>query len=70
MRSWRICLLADYSGVLDEGMRKIAYHLNKELSKRHFVKPLPLSNALSPAFSMESEAFSLTLFITSPVHQS
>jgi len=33
----RICLLSDYAGVCDEGLRNIAYNFYQELSKRHEV---------------------------------
>ena len=36
----RICLIGEYSGSLDEGMRNVTTHLYKQLSKKHNVLPL------------------------------
>jgi len=36
----RICLIGEYSGNLDEGMRNVTSYLYKELSKKHNVLPL------------------------------
>ena len=36
----KICLIGEYSGNLDEGMRNVTYYLYKELSKKHDVLPL------------------------------
>lgn len=49
--------MADYSEVLDEGMRKIGFYLKQELSKHHTVKPLSLNNALSRQFLNEVKSF-------------
>ena len=46
----KICLLGDYSGNLDEGMRKTSFYLSKELSKRHSVLTLDLRNAVAKDF--------------------
>ena len=36
----KICLIGEYSANLEEGMRKTAFYLSKELSKHHQVLPL------------------------------
>jgi len=49
----RICILSEYSGSTDEGMRNIAYHLGKELSRQHQVLHLgilPRRNLLQLQF--------------------
>lgn len=46
----KICLLGEYSGNLDEGMRKISFCLSKELSKRHSVLTLDLRNVVAKDF--------------------
>jgi len=46
----RICLLGEYSGNLDEGIRKISYNLAKELSKHHLVLTLDLRSVFRRAF--------------------
>ena len=46
----RICLLGEYSGNLDEGMRKVSSHLAKELTKRHEVLSLDLRDAFTKNF--------------------
>ncbi len=53
----RICLLADHSGILDEGMRKTAYYLKQQLSKRHDVVALSLAEARSAGFFRKVRAF-------------
>lgn len=40
----KICLLGEYSGDIDEGMKKISLHLAKELSKKHKVLTIDLKN--------------------------
>ncbi len=46
----RICLLGDYSGNVDEGMKKVAYHLAQELCRAHSVLPLNAKNFTYPSF--------------------
>jgi len=46
----RICLLGEFSGDLDEGMRKSSFYLNKELSKKHQTLPLDLRKVASKSF--------------------
>ncbi len=40
----KICILGEYSGHLDEGMRNVAFHLEKELSKNHKVFAIEIRN--------------------------
>jgi glycosyltransferase involved in cell wall biosynthesis len=53
----RICLLGDYTGNFEEGMRNIAYHLAKELSKRYEVLPLDPKNILFRDFWKDLKKF-------------
>ncbi len=53
----RICLLANYSSPLDESMKNTAFHLHKELSKHHEVKPVELRNIASPSLWKEVKSF-------------
>lgn len=46
----KICLLGEYSGNLDEGMRKVSYHFAEELLKNHDALTLDLRNAFTKAF--------------------
>ena len=46
----KICLLGEYAGNLDEGMRKVSYHFAEELLKYHDVLTLDLRNAFTKAF--------------------
>lgn len=46
----RVCLLGEYSGNLDEGMRNVSFHFAKELKKRHKILILDLRDVLSKAF--------------------
>ena len=53
----KICLLSDYSGHFDEGVRNITFYLMKELSKNHEVKPLDLKNVLTSRFWRDIKDF-------------
>lgn len=53
----KICLLSDYSGHSDEGVRKITFYLMQELSKYHEIKAFDLKSALSPKFWREIKDF-------------
>lgn len=53
----KICLLGEYSGNLDEGMRKISFHLFKELSKHHNVLTLDLRNVAAKNFWKSIKSF-------------
>lgn len=53
----KICLLADYSPNLDEGMRNIAFHLSNFLSTHHEVNLLTLSRMSSRSFWKELKSF-------------
>ena len=55
----KICLLGEYSGNLDEGMRKVSSHFNKELAKRHEVLTLDLylSEVLAKTFWKDIKNF-------------
>ena len=46
----RLCLLGEYSGDLDEGMRKVSFHFAEELTKQHHVLALDLRKAFTMAF--------------------
>jgi len=46
----KICLLGEYSGNLDEGMRKVSFHLAEELTKRHQVLTLDLRGVFTKTF--------------------
>jgi glycosyltransferase involved in cell wall biosynthesis len=46
----RICLLGDYSGNLDEGMRKVSFHFAGELSKRHKILTSDLRKVFTKNF--------------------
>jgi glycosyltransferase involved in cell wall biosynthesis len=46
----KICLLGEYSGNLDEGMRKVSYHLAKELLKCHRMLILDLRSVFRRSF--------------------
>lgn len=46
----KICLFGEYSGDLDEGMRKVSYHFAEELLNYHDVLTLDLRNAFTKAF--------------------
>lgn len=53
----RICLIGEYSGNLDEGMRKVASHLGKELSKRHQIWLSDLGRIPSTGFFKDIKNF-------------
>ncbi len=53
----RICVLADDTQTLDEGMSKTAFYLSQGLSKSHQVKALSPRRALSPGFWREMKEF-------------
>ena len=53
----RICLLGEYSGDLDEGMRKVSFHLASELSKEHQVLTLDLRNVFTKDFWKDIKNF-------------
>lgn len=46
----KICLLGEYNGNLDEGMRKVSFHFTEKLSKHHEILPLDLKDVFSKAF--------------------
>jgi len=43
----RICLIGEYNNILDEGMKNVAFHLSRELSKHHEVLSLHVKNLYS-----------------------
>ncbi|MBI4302331.1 MAG: glycosyltransferase [Chloroflexi bacterium] len=53
----RVCLVSNYTGRSDEGMRKVAFHMEEGLSQRHQVLHLSLSRVLSPSFWKEARDF-------------
>ena len=56
----KICVLSDYSGILDEGVSNVAFYLCRELSQRHelFHSCLrPLRRLLTPGFWRKIKAF-------------
>lgn len=46
----KICLLGEYSGDLDEGMRKVSSHFAEELRKKHQVLTLDMRNVFTKNF--------------------
>jgi glycosyltransferase involved in cell wall biosynthesis len=46
----RICLLGEYLGNLDEGMRKVSFHFAEELSKRHKILTSDLRKVFTKNF--------------------
>ena len=50
VKNMRICLLGEFSGNMDEGMRKVSIHLAEELSKHHKVFSLDLGSVFSKTF--------------------
>ena len=53
----RICLLSEYNEILDEGMRKFSYYINKELSKYHKILSLDIREVASKTFWKNLKAF-------------
>jgi glycosyltransferase involved in cell wall biosynthesis len=53
----KICLLGEYEGSLDEGMRKVSFILLEQLSKHHKVLPLDLRNVFSKTFWKDLRRF-------------
>lgn len=56
----RICLVSEFSGVRDEGMRNIAYNLDRQFSRTHDILHLrlrPMANVLSPSFWVQLRRF-------------
>lgn len=52
-----ICLLGEYSGNLDEGMRIVSFHFAEELSKSHQVLALDLRNTFGKPFWKDIKKF-------------
>jgi len=53
----KICLIGEYSGNLEEGMRKTAFYLSKELSKHHQVLALDIKKLFFRDFWRKSKDF-------------
>lgn len=53
----KICLLGEYSGNLDEAMRKISFHLAEELRKHHQVLTLDLRKVFTKDFWEDIKVF-------------
>lgn len=53
----KICLLGEYSGDLDEGMRKVSSYFAEELSKEHQVFTLDLRDVFTKAFWKDVKEF-------------
>lgn len=53
----RICLLGEYNGNLDEGMRKSFYYITNELSKRHDLLPLDVRKVTAKSFWRNLKTF-------------
>ena len=53
----RICLVGEFFGYPDEGMRNIAYYLRKELSKHHKILALNVRDMLQLRFWSEIRSF-------------
>lgn len=57
----KICLLGEYSGELDEGMRKVSFHFAEELSKYHQVLALDLGDVFTKFFWISIKNFNLEI---------
>ena len=53
----KICLIGEYSGKLDEGMKNITFYLTRELSRRNEVLNLNPKAAFSPGFWRKARNF-------------
>ena len=53
----RICLIGEYSGELDEGMRKVSFYFAEELSKYHQVLALDLGEVFTKSFWIDIKNF-------------
>lgn len=56
----RICILSDYTGIIDDGMRNTAYYLHREMSRRHDILPVclrPHIKLAAPDFWRRIRAF-------------
>ena len=53
----KICLLGEYSGELDEGMRKVSFYFAEELSKYHQVIALDLGYVFTKSFWKDIKNF-------------
>lgn len=53
----KICLLGEYLENLDEGMRKVSFHLAQELAKDNFILKTNFKKSLSFSFWKELKAF-------------
>ena len=53
----KICLLGEYSGNLDEGMRKVSFHFAEELSKYHQIIALDLGEVFTKEFWKKIKKF-------------
>lgn len=53
----KICIIGEYSGNLEEGMRKTTFYLREELSKRHKVLALEIKKIFSRGFLGEIKEF-------------
>jgi len=53
----RICLIGEYDPVLDEGMRKVAFHLAQGLSRSHEVLPLNIKGVFTSSFWRKIKEF-------------
>ena len=53
----KVCLIGEFSGNLDEGMRIAAFHLAAELSRNHRVLPLDARDAFSKGFWKRIRSF-------------
>ncbi|MBN2098731.1 MAG: glycosyltransferase [Dehalococcoidia bacterium] len=54
----RICLIGEYSGHLDEGMRKLSSQLAEEMSREHEIKALDIGDVYHRQFWKEIRTFS------------
>lgn len=53
----RICIIGDCAGNIDEGMKKTAFHLNRELSQNHQVLLVNPRRVLSKSFWKDIKGF-------------
>lgn len=53
----KVCMIGDYSGNIEEGMRNVAFHLKNEMSKRHDILALDINEIFSLKFWVNVRRF-------------
>ena len=56
-KSMKICMIGEYSGDLEEAMRKTTFYLSEELSKQHQVLPLNIKKTFFRSFWRDIKKF-------------